>query len=159
MAENSKTIDIVRDLTAPVMAAAGYELVDVEYQKEGKDWILRLFIDHLQSESDRGIGLDDCQKVSHLVTEILDEKDPIPGTYMLEVSSPGLERPLKKIQDYQRFAGHKAEIKLFEPVDGSRRLTGKLLGVADGKIVLETESGTKQILFVQVAKAHLIFEF
>ena len=114
MAENIKIVSIVQELILPLLTAAGYELVDVEYQKEGQDWILRLFIDHLNPVADQAIGLDDCQQVSRLVTEILDEKDPIPGTYLLEVSSPGLERPLKKLDDFQRFAGRKAEIKLFE---------------------------------------------
>jgi len=154
LAGENRTVTLVRQMLEPLLATAGYELVDVEYQKEGRDWILRLYIDQ-----ETGIGLDDCQKVSHLVSELMDRDDPIPGAYLLEVSSPGLERPLKKMTDYQRFAGQKAEIRLFQPLDGSRRYTGKLLGVADGQVVLETGTGTKRFQPEQIAKAHLVYEF
>lgn len=153
MSGESKVESAVRALLAPVIEGEGYELVEVEYKKEGKNWILRLFIDH-----EKGIGLDDCQKISGAVDGILDEADPIPHTYLLEVSSPGLERPLKKISDYQRFSGNKAEITLFQPEAGSRRMAGKLAGVEDGQIIIETETGQRLVPFEQIASAHLVFE-
>lgn len=154
MSGESKIESAVRALLNPVIEGEGYELVEVAYKKEGKDWFLRLFIDH-----ENGIGLDDCQKISRAVDGVLDEADLVPHSYLLEVSSPGLERPLKKITDYQRFSGQKAEIKLFQPEAGSRRIVGIIQGVNDGQIMIETESGQRQVPFEQIASAHLVFEF
>ncbi|MGI6065030.1 MAG: ribosome maturation factor RimP [Bacillota bacterium] len=154
MSKENKTEKVVRELVLPLIETDGFELVDVEYQKEGKNWVLRLFIDH-----EEGIDLDDCQHVSHIVSEILDEKDPIPHQYLLEVSSPGIERPLKTKNDFLRFRGQKALIKLFVPSDGKKEFTGELCGVDDNYLVIETSDGEKRIQLDHIAKAHLVYEF
>ena len=96
----TKTVEIVEELITPLVQESGFELVDVEFVKEGGSWYLRIFID-----KPGGIGIEACGYLSQKIDRLLDEKDPIPQSYYLEVSSPGLERPLKKLSDYSRFAG------------------------------------------------------
>jgi len=130
------------------------ELVDVEYTKEGPDWILRVFID-----KDGGVGLDDCEKVSRRLSSRLDEVDPIPGSYSLEVSSPGLERPLTRDEHFTRFAGRLVHIKTYAPYQGKKEWEGKLLGLEDGAVVVEAGGQVNKIPRDQVAKANLAVEF
>lgn len=145
---------IVEDSILPLIEPLGYEIVDVEYQKEGKDWILRLFID-----KDKGIGLDDCQKVSNIISEELDKIDIIPNSYLLEVSSPGIERPLKKKKDFERFKGSKIHISLFEPREGGKKYEGELLGVENDSIEIKITKGTLMVPINQVAKARLLPDY
>lgn len=121
----------VAQIIEPLLTIENYELVDVEYKKEGPRWILRLFIDH-----PRGITLDDCEAVSKKVGAQLDLLDPISHEYFLEVSSPGLERPLKKDADYQRFAGKTVLIKTFHPIGGKKRFRGKLGGLQEQMVLI-----------------------
>lgn len=130
------------------------ELVDVEYVKEGADWVLRVFID-----KPGGVEIDDCEAVSRNLSDRLDEADPIPGTYLLEVSSPGLERPLKRPEDFERFAGQLVRITTFAPVDGQKEWQGTLIGLVDGKVQVQTKRGTVQIPQDQLASARLAVEF
>ena len=104
---------VVERLSAPVVEELGMELVDVEFVKEGGRWMLRVYID-----KPGGIGLDDCERVSQSLDTMLDEKDPIPQTFYLEVSSPGIERPLKKLRDFQRFCGHRVNVSTYAPLEG-----------------------------------------
>jgi ribosome maturation factor RimP len=145
---------IVENSILPLIEPLGYELVDVEYQKEGKDWILRLFID-----KDKGIGLDDCQKVSNIISEELDKIDIIPNSYLLEVSSPGIERPLKKKKDFERFKGCKIHISLFEPREGRKKYEGELLGVENDSIEIKITKGTLMVPINQIAKARLLPDY
>jgi len=154
MSHNKKTEKIIKELVLPLVESSGYELVDVEYKKEGKNWVLRLFIDH-----EKGIGLDDCKKVSILVSDELDRFDPIPHAYLLEVSSPGVERVLKNERDFIRFQGKKIYLKVFEPEDGKKEFVGKLLGLEDGLVALELPEKKLLVSLERVAKAHLIAEF
>src|SRR5699024_1978065 len=108
----NKIIDVVEELALPVADELNYEIVDVEYKKEGARWILRYYID-----KDGGVSLDDCQLFSQKVSDILDEKDPISRQYYLEVSSPGLDRPLKKPSDFERFKGRDIELRLYRAID------------------------------------------
>lgn len=117
----NKTLDILYDIVKPVVDKLNFELVDIEYKKEGKDWYLRVYID-----KDGGITIDDCQMLSEILSEKLDEKDPINHSYILEVSSPGLDRPLKKDKDFEKFKGRKINIKLFEALNGRKEFTGTL---------------------------------
>lgn len=144
--------DVVVRLANPVAESLGYELVDVEYKKEGADWVLRCYID-----CPDGVGLDECQRFSESIGKVLDAEDPIPGRYLLEVSSPGLERPLKKESDYQRFLGEMVEIKLHKAMNGQKKFKGKLhsYDITRKIIGLEFDQKIVEIPFQDVAKANL----
>lgn len=138
----------------------GLELVEVEYKREGRDMVLRLFLD-----KDGGVTLDDCSAVSRELSEILDVEDIIPGHYTLEVSSPGLNRPLKKEADYERYRGRLVKVRTFELLadeEGNRRKTflGDLEGLADGVVTLRLREGQLALIpLAKIAKASLEFEF
>ncbi|KAB0665797.1 ribosome maturation factor RimP [Oryzomonas japonica] len=151
---------LVTEIALPILESLGMELVDVEFAKVGRDGVLRLFID-----KEGGINLDDCADVSRELSAVLDVEDVIPGHYSLEVSSPGLDRPLKKPADYERFVGRLVKVRTFEalPDDaGNKRKTfvGRLEGLADGNVVIKlTEGQSASIPLEKVAKANLEFEF
>jgi ribosome maturation factor RimP len=150
----------VTELAAPLAASLNLELVEVEYRQEGRQMVLRLFIDR-----EGGVTLDDCASVSRELAEILDVEDFIQGLYNLEVSSPGINRPLKKAADYERFTGRLVKIRTFELLAddaGNKRKTfvGLLLGLEGGVVRLKlTEGQTAGIPLEKVAKANLEFEF
>ncbi len=150
----------VAELATPRAGSLGLELVDVEYRQEGGRMVLRLFIDR-----EGGVSLDDCAAVSRELSEILDVEDVIRGRYNLEVSSPGLDRPLKKPSDYDRFAGRLVKIRTFELLAddaGNKRKTfvGELIGLEEGVVRLKLKEGqTAGIPLAKVAKANLEFEF
>ena len=150
----------VTELAIPLAAALGLELAEVEYRQEGRQMVLRLYI-----ERDGGVTLDDCAAVSRELAEILEVEDFIQGNYNLEVSSPGLNRPLKKPSDYGRFAGRIVKIKTFEllPDDAGnmrKTFTGELLGLEGGIVRLKLNEGqTAGIPLGKVAKANLEVEF
>lgn len=145
----------VEKLLAPVLEKDGLEIAGVEYVRE-RDWILRVFID-----KEGGVDLSDCQKASEEAGIVLDEADPIPGNYMLEVSSPGLDRPLRKDRDYVRYAGSDVDVKLFAPLDGKKAFTARLEGLTDdGKIRLTKEDGGELILDKdKISQMRLHFSF
>ncbi|MGI9860365.1 ribosome maturation factor RimP [Moorella naiadis] len=150
----SKLTTLIQDLVEPVLTPLGYELIDLQYGREGGRYILRLFIDRPE-----GIGLDDCEKASRAVGEILDREDPIPNSYYLEVSSPGLERPLKKEDDFKRFTGRRVKLRTFTPIDGQRHFQGRLRGYQEGAVTLELPEGQQlAIPLEQVATARLVFD-
>ena len=128
----------VREITEPLIEQLGMELIDVEYVKEGTKWFLRLYID-----KPGGISLDDCQLVSEQVGEAIDRADPIQGAYIFEVSSPGLDRPLKTDRDFIRYQGEYTEVGLYAPRDGRKQFFGNLVGRQDGRIIIETEDGVR----------------
>lgn len=117
-----KTVDTVQALTQGAISALGFELIDIEFQKEQTDWVLTLYID-----SPNGITIDDCERVSRAVEPLLDEADPIPQAYFLSVSSPGLDRPLKKDRDFERALGKAVDVKLYAPQDKKKEFSGALL--------------------------------
>lgn len=121
-----------------------YELVDVEYVKEAGEWYLRIFVDTV--DRDTRISLNDCQKISVLVSDMLDEKDPVKEHYMLEVSSPGLDRPLKKKRDFIREKGKEVEIKLYKPLDGKKEYEGILLELTEDDFVKTLIDGDELIV-------------
>lgn len=125
-------------LLAPLMEANRFELVDVEYVKEGGNWYLRAYID-----KEGGITVDDCELVSRALSEILDEKDYISDAYILEVSSPGLGRQLKKEKDYARSVGEDVEIKLYRAINKQKEYEGCLLSYNEEMITIELEDGEK----------------
>ena len=125
---------LIAELVVSILENTGISLVDVEYVRE-KDWYLRIFIDKPE-----GIEIDDCQFVSEKLAEVLDEKDPIKEKYYLEVSSPGIDRPLKKDNDFTANYGKKVDIQFFVPLDGNKELTGVLISHT------ETEIEVKRII-------------
>ncbi len=134
-----RIVDIVKDLVLPVIEENGFELEDIEFVKEGKEWFLRVYID-----KDGGITLDDCQIVSEYLSKRLDETDPIEHHYYLEVSSPGLDRPLKTERDFEKYKGRLVEVHLYEPIDGQKLIEGELMGLKENRISLKV-SGDKII--------------
>lgn len=130
------------------------ELVDVEFVKEGSQWFLRIFIDQ-----EEGMDLDTCEVFSRRLGEILDEDDPITQAYRLEVSSPGIERVLKKEKDFVRFNGEMVKISLFEALDGQKQLIGRLNGIQEGKIKIVVAEKEYEIALSEISKANLYWEF
>lgn len=153
MAEEGVKEKIV-SIVVPVLESMGGELVDIEYRKEGSGWVLRLFIDR-----EGGVRLDDCADVSRGVEAILDAEDIIPHEYNLEVSSPGLDRPLKKEADFKRFAGKTVKIKTFEAIDGSKNFKGRLNGCEDSVAEINVDGVVHLIPLIKIAKANIEYEF
>lgn len=154
----SKVTDVVEELVSPIINELGLELVEIEYVKEGKSWFLRVYIDN-----DNGVDIEDCGVVSERLSEKLDEVDPIPHNYFLEVSSPGAERPLKKDKDFQKAIGKNVFIKTYEPIDGEKTFEGKLLEFDGEQIKLEVKIKTRKktidIPYEKVANARLAVIF
>lgn len=148
-----KVVSFVAENILPVLAEMDIELVDIQYIKEGGRWFLRVFID-----KPGGIGLEDCQNVSHSIDPLLDEKDPIPHPYTLEVSSPGLDRPLKKLADFKRFIGEMINLATFVPVENRRKFKGKLIEANEYSVTLEVDGNSISISMEQIASACLIAE-
>lgn len=147
--------DIVWSLAAPVAQEAGCEVVDVEFVKEGTSWFLRVYID-----KEGGVTLDDCERVSQPLSKLIDEKDPISHPFYLEVSSPGLERPLKRPRDFEKAVGKTVEIKLFKAVNGLKRYEGTLESYDGETAALLLDSGeTLSFSTEQIAKAKTIYKF
>lgn len=139
--------ELVRAIAGRVAQSRGFELVDIEVQRGRQGNFVRLYVD-----KPGGIGLDELQSVSHEVSAILDAEDPIDSTYTLEVSSPGLDRPLRTEADYRRFIGKLAKVSSYELVDGRRHWTGRLAAVEDGTIVLSLEKEGGVLVRVPLAK-------
>jgi ribosome maturation factor RimP len=131
-----QVVDQVEKIAVPLLQALDLELVDVEYKKEGPNWFLRVFIDGIT----KPVDLDDCAKASEQLSIALDQNDPIPGNYYLEVSSPGAERPLKKESDYQKAIGKTVHVSTYEPIDGQRSFEGILEEVTPDMIVVKSQS-------------------
>jgi ribosome maturation factor RimP len=159
-APKEDTCTVVKNIAMPILDSMGIELVDIEFGKVGRDAVLRLFID-----KDGGVMLDDCANVSRELSMILDVDEVISVNYTLEVSSPGLDRPLKKQSDYERFAGRLIKVKTYEPLlddKGNKRKTflGKLDGLVEGVVKMTLAEGqTASIPLERIAKANLEFEF
>ena len=151
--------DRVREIILPTADELGYYLWDVEYVKEGADFVLRVTIDRFD-ESGEGITIDDCETMSRAIDPILDEHDPVPDQYLLEVSSPGIERDLTRDDHFDLCVGEKVEVRLFAPVDGSRVWVG-ILGErdAEGGIPVETAGTTRLFPRESVSKVRTVFDF
>ena len=149
-----KITDQVAAFARPIVEQHGCSLWDVEYVREGSDYILRLYID-----KEGGVDISDCEAVSRAVDPILDERDPIPGSYQFEVCSAGLERPLKRPGDFQQFLGSPVTVKLYRPHNGLKELPGILRGYEDGKVTIEAGKETITFEKSQVALVRLRVEF
>ncbi len=141
----------VRRLTGPVCEMEGLELVHVEYQREPRGRILRLYIDR-----PGGVTLDDCVDISRQLSDLLDVSLEELGPYHLEVSSPGLNRPLGQEKDFERFRGEKAKIRTARLLDGQRSFTGILAGMSEGNVLLECDSRTVSIPYDEITRARLV---
>ena len=152
----AKIADKVLSIITPSIQDLGYELLGIEYVPSGKHSILRLYID-----SDDGIGVDDCEIVSRQVSAIMDVEDPITGQYNLEVSSPGIERPLFVVAHYMRFLGHDVRLRTFRPIEGRRNFTGAIGSVSEKSNSLElvTELGPVTLDLDLIEKANLVAHF
>ncbi len=138
------------ELLGPLVSDLGYELWELEYVRRAGGAVLRLYID-----SPGGISLDDCERVSHAVSERLDSADPIPGQYTLEVSSPGLDRVLRTFAHFARFAGERIRVEMTRPVDGRKRFQGQLIEANDREITLDVEGGRVTLSIDEIHKARV----
>ena len=147
--------DKVEELISPVLEEIGIEVVDVFYGKEGSNKVLRIYIDKLDGK----IDLDDCAGVSHLLDDILDNADFIEDKYIFEVSSPGVNRVIKKERDFLRFTGSKVDIALYEAFDGNKKLCAVLDGYNDGVLSVIIDGKKTDIPMHKISKVNLHFDF
>jgi ribosome maturation factor RimP len=147
--------DALMRLLEPPIEALDFELIDIEFVREGSGGVLRIFIDRRTEDSGAGITVDDCARVSHAVSEVLENQDPIKGHYTLEVSSPGFDRILRTRAHFERFIGERifAELKL--PIEGRRRFIGVLKSVAGDTIVVEVDGKAHDLPLDRIQKARL----
>ena len=138
-------------LLEPTIERLGYELSDLEVKLGGRGGVVRIFIDHPD-----GIGLEDCEKVSLAVSALLDVEDPLPGQYNLEVSSPGLDRKLTKIEHFQRFTGETVKVQMRFPIEGRKRFRGTLVSSNDEKIVVEVDGEPHSLPLATIDTARLV---
>ena len=150
----AKVTEIVAQLAAPAVEQAGCELWDVEYVREAGTWFLRLYLD-----KEGGVDIMDCEKVSRVVSDLLDEADPIEGSYTFEVSSAGAERALKRPGDFERFMGSPVLVKLYKNKDGRKEFSGHLAGYEDGNITVTVGKQSMTFLKDEVALCRLRIEF
>jgi len=144
----------VSELIEPILDGMGFELVDLEYLSDRGRWVLRIYID-----KSNGVTLDDCATVSGELGDIIDIKNIIDHEYVLEVSSPGLNRPLKKEADFIRVIGKRIRVKMRKPVEGRRNFTGILNDFREKKLVMESEGGLVTLAWPEIEKANLVYEF
>lgn len=147
-------INQVGDLVEPILGEMGFELVDVEYLSRHGRWVLRLYVD-----KEGGITIDDCARLSGEIGDLIDVKDVIKHEYVLEISSPGLNRPLKKERDFIWATGKRIKVRMVEPVDGRRNFSGYLRNFEDGTLYVEAEGYLVALPWIQVDKANLVYEF
>lgn len=153
-----KITEIAAEMMADFLATEGYELYNIEFVKEGKDWFLRVYVDMASGEG--YIGTEDCEKVSRFLSEKLDEEDPIEQNYYLEVSSPGMDRPLLTKAHYERYVGSEIEIRLYKGKDGTKNIQGVLDSI-EGETVTVTDHDNKkwELELAEIAKANLAVIF
>jgi ribosome maturation factor RimP len=151
---NKKMLDDAVALVEPLISELGCELVDMEYVASRGRWILRLYID-----KEDGVTIDDCAAVSREIGDALDVKEVIGHNYVLEVSSPGLNRPLTRKKDFEMAIGKRIKLRTIEPIDGSRNITGILKELGEGLLTLKVERGFVTIPVGSIEKANLIYDF
>lgn len=140
------------ELFEPVVVGLGFQLVEIEYQPNPKFGVLRLYIDR----EDGDIQVEDCSEVSHQISALLDVEEPLSGRFNLEISSPGLDRPLRKIEDFQRFIGETVKIKTSMPVAGQRNFKGQLSAVENDELVLDFDNKQVRVPHAAIDKARLV---
>ena len=151
----SKRIEILKQQLEPAVQAVGMELWGIEFLSQGKHSVLRIYI-----ESESGVSVDDCEAASHQISGILDVEDPIPGEYHLEVSSPGLDRPLFTFDQFSRYVGEFIRVRLQIAVEGKRNFTGRLLNAAENELLtFDAEDKQLTVSVNQIDKANLVPKF
>ena len=140
-------------LLEPVVAALGYELLEIEWSSAGRNSLVRVYIDRTDGGS---IGLDDCERASRSIGAVLDVADPIGTEYQLEVSSPGFDRPLRTAEHFARFAGSEARIELAAPIENRRRFRGRLGPVEGGEVTIEVDRKVWKLPLAGISKARLV---
>ena len=151
---SKEIIDRVNGIATSILFNEGMELVEIEYRREAKGWVLRLFID-----KEGGVSIDDCSRISQEIGRSLDVEDFILTPYTLEVSSPGLTRPLKSEKDFIKYRNYLIKVKTFDPIGNRRRFKGKLLGISENRIGIEVDGGVIHIPIANVARANLEIDF
>lgn len=155
MAKQNNTESKVLAILEPILEEKALELADLEFVKEGPNWYLRVYID-----KDGGVTIEDCENVSRILEKKLDEADPIEQAYILEVSSPGIDRPLKKPEHFEKYIGEIIDIKLYKPLEGKKEYQGELKQFNDGVITIIEENGTeKQFVQKETASVRLAVIF
>jgi ribosome maturation factor RimP len=144
-------IDRLESLLAPVVEDLGYEFVGIEYSTNPKNRVLRLYID----QAETGIGLEDCETVSREVSAVLDVEEPIPGQFTLEVSSPGVERPLFTAAHYQAYVGETAVVHLHAPLEGRRKFKGRIVAVENDEVCLDVDGTPCRLPLAGISKGRL----
>lgn len=147
--EKRKITQLVQDELMPFFQTEGYVLYHMEYVKEGKEWFLRLFIEKAPEAGEQwpgNVSTEDCEKVSRFISDRLDQLDPIEQNYYLEVSSPGMDRPLIKDEDYKRYVGQLVDIRLYENIDGKKVLNGRLSGITADAVSIQNEIGKEIVI-------------
>lgn len=147
-------VEKLTSLLGPLVAEMGLELVEIQYRREGTGWVLRLIID-----KEAGVGIDDCAEVSREAGRLLEVEDLIDHPYNLEVSSPGLDRPLKKENDFIRYRGRRVKVKTKEPIGNQKVFVGAIERMYNGLVTLRTEKGLVSLPFDEIVKAKLVIDF
>ena len=147
-------IETLRELIEPILLTEGMELIDIDYRQESRGWVLRFYID-----KEGGLTLNHCSRVSTQIGYLLEVKDLIPHRYTLEVSSPGLNRPLKREKDFKTYVGEMVQVKTSQPIDQRRNFTGKLLGYKEGEIMIGSDNQEFLIPISCISKANLQYQF
>ena len=142
------------DLFEPVVNGMGFDLIEIEHFPNPKHGVLRLFIDR-----DDGVTIDDCADVSRQISALIDVEEPIRGQFNLEVSSPGLDRPLRRLKDFQRFTGSLVKLKTVMPLEGQRNFKGRLLEANEEVLVIETDTEEISLPMNAIEKARIVPEF
>jgi ribosome maturation factor RimP len=149
-----KIKQLIEQMVLPYFNEHGFELVDVEYVKEGSNWFLRVYVD-----KENGIDIDDCGKISEYLSERLDTQDPIPNAYFLEVSSPGAERPLKKADDYVKAINCNIFVTTYEPLNGNKQFEGILLAIEEDQLTIVAGKKQQKIPLDKIASARTAVTF
>lgn len=146
--------ELLTGLVTPVAIALGYELWGIEYISSGKQTIVRIYID-----AENGIDVDDCAKLSRQVSSVFDVEDPILGEYSLEVSSPGMDRPLFTLEQFRRYIGEQVKVRLRTPFDGRRKFAGRLTAIEDDELVIAVDEHEYLLPFDAIDKANVVASF
>jgi ribosome maturation factor RimP len=162
MARDAGIVELVRTIAAGVAATLGLEIFDVQFRREAGGMVLRVQVDRPgpAATAEDSVSVEDCAKVSRDLSAILDVEDAVPGAYILEVSSPGLDRPLRKPDDYRRFAGRRAKVVMRAAVDGQGFFKGRLAGVEELDVLIDTDDGRRhRVPLTAITRANLEVEF
>ncbi|REH39842.1 ribosome maturation factor RimP [Paraperlucidibaca baekdonensis] len=152
----SKKIEELTQLLAPVVESCDFQLWGVEFFQQGKHSVLRVYID---TDREAGVGIDDCSRVSHQVSGVMDVEDPIAGEYTLEVSSPGWDRALFNPSQYPAYVGEELNVRLTAPLQGRRRFKGVMLSSTDSTVTLQVDGIAYEIPFVSIDKSNIVPNF